>query len=62
MGRNNIDLLIGKKINRLTLLSESDVRLKQKNKRYGEQWKHLHNGEKNERVSQSRTIFCTNGF
>ena len=35
MGRNNIDLLIGKKINRLTLLSESDVRLKQKNKRYG---------------------------
>ena len=35
MGRNNIDNLIGKKINKLTLLSESDIRLKQKNKRYG---------------------------
>lgn len=35
MGRANIDHLIGKKINMLTLIKESEVRLKQKTKRYG---------------------------
>ena len=35
MGRNNIDGLIGKKINKLTLLRESEIRLHQKTKRYG---------------------------
>jgi len=35
MGRKNLDELIGKTINKLTLLRESEIRLKQKTKRYG---------------------------